>query len=143
VVTTFDEVQAALAGAERTPAWVEPYVEVVDRWLVEHRDAAADERAEMLEIRESMVGRCPQIVDVDRSALSLTRAHWEGEYLYLTLAPLVERPSLHTTFRLVGVEPRIWCMVGIDGATTDVSARSVVIRTPLVAGVIEFAPGSY
>jgi Mrp family chromosome partitioning ATPase len=34
-------------------------------------------------------------------------------------------------------------LAGIDGATMDVHADYVVVRTPRVAGDLEFTPGSY
>ena len=86
---------------------------------------------------------CPQVVDVDFPAIALTRAEWRSEALYLTLDPLVEDPKKWTTFRIVGVEPRLWYLTGIEGATMDVRPDAVVVRVPMVAGDLEFTPGSY
>jgi hypothetical protein len=86
---------------------------------------------------------CPQVVDVDIPALVLTRAEWQNGALLLTLDPLDPDPSAWTEFRIVGAEPRLWWLAGIDGATMDVHADCVVVRTPLVAGDLEFTPGSY
>jgi len=67
----------------------------------------------------------------------------EASYEHLSLAPLVEDPTQWTTFRIVGVEPRLWYLTGIEGATMDVRPDSVVVRVPMVAGDLEFTPGSY
>ena len=87
--------------------------------------------------------RCPQIVDVDFPTVALTRAEWVNGCLNLSFATLREDRKASTTFRIVGAEPRIWCMTGIDGAKTDVTSQSVIVRMPLVSGNLEFTPGSY
>lgn len=86
---------------------------------------------------------CPQVVDVDMPELALSRAEWVDGALYLTLAPRRPDPSAWTKFRIVGVEPRLWWLTGIDGATMDVRGDGVVVRVPRVAGHLEFVPGSY
>jgi hypothetical protein len=86
---------------------------------------------------------CPQVVDVDMPEVVLTRAEWQRGSLFLTLDPAHPDPGAWTEFRIVGVEPRLWWLVGIDGATMDVRSDSVVVRTPRVAGDLEFTPGSY
>lgn len=86
---------------------------------------------------------CPQVVDVDVPNVVLTRAEWADGALHLTLDPVHPDASRWTEFRIVGVEPRLWWLTGIDGATMDVRADSVVVRTPMVAGDLEFTPGSY
>ncbi|MEO6651470.1 MAG: hypothetical protein ABIP17_02295 [Ilumatobacteraceae bacterium] len=86
---------------------------------------------------------CPQVVDVDVADVVMSRAEWSDGSLLLTLAPTVSDPSRWTEFRVVGVEPRLWWLVGIEGATMDVRADCVVVRCPLVAGDLEFTPGSY
>lgn len=86
---------------------------------------------------------CPQVVDVDVPEVVFSRAEWSNGSLLLTLAPRVENPSRWTEFRIVGVEPRLWWLAGIDGATMDVRADCVVVRCPMVAGDLEFTPGSY
>ena len=120
--------------ARLTPAWIERYVLIWDRLSVRFAGMPAL-------IRQHPP--CPQVVDVDFPTVALTRAEWVRESLLLTLSPERDDPRLLTTFRIVGAEPRIWCMSGIDGATTDVTAHSVIVRVPLVAGVLEFTPGSY
>jgi hypothetical protein len=86
---------------------------------------------------------CPQVVDVDFPKVALTRAVWERGALYLTVAPLKEDPTKSTEFRIADVEPRLWYLTGIEGATMDVTPRDVIVRTPLVNGTLEFTPGSY
>jgi hypothetical protein len=86
---------------------------------------------------------CPQVVDVDVPNLVLTRAEWQRGALLLTLDPLRPDPDRWTEFRIVGVEPRLWWLAGIDGATMDVRTDCVVVRCPMVAGDLEFTPGSY
>ena len=86
---------------------------------------------------------CPQVVDVDFPAVALTKAEWDSGALHLRLAPLHEDSTQWTTFRIVGVEPRLWYLTGIEGATMDVRPDSVLVRVPIVAGDLEFTPGSY
>ncbi len=85
----------------------------------------------------------PRIVGVDTERLVLRRAEWWRGCLLLTLAPTQADPTGSTEFRLVGAEPRMWCQTGIDGAMTDVTGHGMIVRTPLVAGDLEFTPGSY
>ena len=70
-------------------------------------------------------------------------AEWIGSSLYLGLAPLYENPSVYTTFRIVGVEPRQWDIAGIDGAMVDARADGVVVRVPLKKTLMTFTPSSY
>jgi len=86
---------------------------------------------------------CPQVVDVDVPEVMLSRAEWNDGALLLTLDPLHPDPNAWTEFRIVGVEPRLWWLAGIDGATMDVRSDGVVVRTPRVPGDLEFIPGSY
>lgn len=86
---------------------------------------------------------CPQVVGLDVSEVVLTRAEWQHGALLLTLDPLHPDPTAWVEFRIVGAEPRLWWLAGIDGATMDVHADYVVVRTPRVAGDLEFTPGSY
>ena len=86
---------------------------------------------------------CPQVVDVDVPEVVLSRAHWSDGALLLTVDPLHPDPNAWTEFRIVGVEPRLWWLSGIDGATMDVRSDCVVVRTPRVRGDLEFTPGSY
>lgn len=86
---------------------------------------------------------CPQLVGVDFPAVALTQAEWLHGALLLRLAPAAPDRATWTEFRLVGAEPRLWFQTGIDGATTDVTSHAMVIRVPLIAGTLEFTPGSY
>ena len=86
---------------------------------------------------------CGQVVDVDVPNVVLSRAEWSDGSLLLTLAPRHPDPSAWTEFRIVGVEPRLWWLAGIDGTTMDVRADCVIVRCPRVAGDLEFTPGSY
>ena len=86
---------------------------------------------------------CPQVVGVDFPSVALTRAEWVKGALYLRVAVLEEQPSKVTTFRIVGAEPRLWEVTGIDGAAIDFTAQAVVVRIPHVNGDLTFTPGSY
>ena len=128
--------------ARRTPAWTERYVAVLDRLIERHPDAVPV----LVGIR-SMIGAaqvaCPQVVGIDFPAVALRRAEWMHGSLHLQLAPLQEAPDAHTGFRIVGAEPRMWYLTGIDGAMMDVTGSAVVMRVPLVHGELVFTPGSY
>ena len=86
---------------------------------------------------------CPQVVGIDFPTVALTRAEWVNGTLRLRLAPLHEDPRARTTFRIVGAEPRLWDLHGIDGTTMESTARALIVRAPLVHGDLEFTPGSY
>ena len=86
---------------------------------------------------------CPQVVDVDFPNVALKRAEWHGETLLLTIDPLAPDPSAWTEFRIVGVEPVLWRVNGIEGVTIDVRSDSVVVRLPRVAGDLEFTRSSH
>jgi len=86
---------------------------------------------------------CPQIVDVDFPTMALSRAEWIGGHLYVRLSPLYEDPNVFTSFRLVGGEPRVWNLTGVEGASMDVTMNGIFVRVPLVHADIVFEPGSY
>jgi len=86
---------------------------------------------------------CPQIIGVDLPDVVLFRAEWVNGVLHVGQAPASENRQRWTTFRLVGDEPRMWYLTGIDGAMMDTAGSSVVVRVPQVSGELEFAPGSY
>ncbi|MGF1599242.1 MAG: hypothetical protein ACFCVK_20395 [Acidimicrobiales bacterium] len=86
---------------------------------------------------------CPQVVDVDFPTVALRRAEWVGGVLHVGLAPVREDGRRWTTFRIVGAEPRLWYLTGIDGATMDTAGSAVVVRVPQVEGELQFTPGSY
>lgn len=86
---------------------------------------------------------CPQIVDVDFPTMAFSRAEWVNDSLHLRLAPLREEPTKRTSFRIVGAEPRVWWVSGIDGVTTEVTGHGVIVRVPIVHGDLEFNPSSF
>ncbi len=87
--------------------------------------------------------RCPQVVGVDFPSVALTRAEWVKGALYLQVSVLEEQPSKTTSFRIVGAEPRIWEVTGIEGAAVEFGAHAVVVRIPHMNGELTFTPGSY
>lgn len=89
------------------------------------------------------IERCPQIVGVDFPDMALSRAEWVDGNLHVGLAPRVEDPNRYTTFRIVGAEPRIWYLSGIDGAMMDTQGASVVVRVPMVTAELDFVAGNY
>jgi hypothetical protein len=119
----------------------EPYPRGQFNALLAAADAAGPGRWEA--VSGAPLAACPQVVDVDVPEVVLTRAEWQHGALLLTLDPLRPDPTAWTEFRIVGVEPRLWWLAGIDGATMDVRADCVVVRAPRVAGDLEFTPGSY
>lgn len=138
--------------ARRTPAWAEPHTRLLDRLvdaLAGPADADRDDPSRLqagrrtLEGLRAALGHGPQVVDVDLAVLALRRAEWAGGCLLLDLAPPRPDPRARTRFRVVGLEPRMWYQTGIDGATTDVASHAMVVHVPLVAGPLEFTPGSY
>ncbi len=86
---------------------------------------------------------CPQIVGVDFPSMALSRAEWVGDALHLSLAPMVENPRALTEFRLVGAEPRLWFITGIDNAMMDTRGADVVFRVPMVSADMVLMPGIY
>ncbi len=89
------------------------------------------------------VAPCPQVIGVEFPEVALFRAEWINGALHVGQAPLSENGQRWTTFRLVGGEPRMWYLTGIDGAMMDTAGSAVVVRVPQVRGELEFAPGSY
>ncbi|MCP5024869.1 MAG: hypothetical protein GY929_01165 [Actinomycetia bacterium] len=86
---------------------------------------------------------CPQVVDVDFPTMALSRAEWVGETLHVSLAPLVEDPQRTTTFKIIGGEPRMWYLTGLDGVTMDTAGSATIVRVPMVRADLEFGAGSY
>ncbi len=76
---------------------------------------------------------CAQIVDVDFPAIALDRAEWVGDTLHLGIAPLRANPAERTSFRLVGVEPGPWEIVGHDRASIEPASEGMTIHVPAVA----------
>ena len=89
------------------------------------------------------LGRQPQVVGVDFPDVVLRTAEWRDGALYIRLDVRDEDPSSTTTFRIVGAEPRLWDLTGIQGTTLDVTAGGVIVRAPRVSGDLTFTPGSY
>jgi hypothetical protein len=119
----------------------EPYPRGQFNAFLAAADAAGPGRWEALSA--APLEPCGQVVDVDVPSVVLTRAEWRQGALLLTIDPIDPDPNAWTEFRIVGVEPRLWWLTGIDGATMDVRSDCVVVRTPRVAGDLEFTPGSY
>ncbi len=86
---------------------------------------------------------CPKIIGVDFPNMAFSRAEWVNGALHLDLAPLHVDPSKMTSFLIVGTEPRIWDVFGIDGLRMEVTLRSVQVTVPMVKGSLEISPGSY
>ena len=72
-----------------------------------------------------------------------TRAEWIDESLYVRLAPDRPDPSRTTNFQIVGAEPRMWYLTGIDDAMMDVTAHAVNMRIAMIDCELIFTPGSY
>lgn len=150
-----DELAHRLAGAiERSyePTWSdgeftwgmgldEPHPRGQFNAFLAAAEAAGPGRWEALST--APIEACGQVVDVDVPDVVLSRAEWSHGSLLLTIAPRQPDPGAWTEFRIVGVEPRLWWLAGIDGATMDVRSDCVVVRCPRVAGDLEFTPGSY
>ena len=145
-----------------TPAWTEVYSAIISRnksLSLLQAQAAPSERAQTLAAELgldtskpvepnvwSQLGNPPthpRVVDVEFPAVVLSRAEWIRGSLYLQLVRQSDDTSTWTEFRIVGVEPRMWDVTGIDGVGIDVRSSGVVVRVPLVSGGLEFTPGSY
>ncbi len=85
----------------------------------------------------------PTVVDLDQSEASLGRAEWIDGALLLRLVAADEDPGAWITFRIIGAEPRLWYLTGIDRAWMDVTSSAVIMRVPRVSGTLELTPGSY
>ncbi|MBM3682986.1 MAG: hypothetical protein FJW83_00380 [Actinobacteria bacterium] len=83
------------------------------------------------------------VAGLDESVLRLVRADWLQGCLRVQVEAPELRPDRRTMFRIVGVEPRIWYVTGINGVTTDTASAATLVWTPIVSGTIEFTPGSY
>jgi hypothetical protein len=89
------------------------------------------------------IERQPQVVGVDFPNVALRTAEWRSGSLHLELDVHDEDPSSRTMFRIVGAEPRIWELTGIDGASLEHTAHAVIVRVPKVSGRLTFTRGSY
>ena len=89
------------------------------------------------------IERQPQVVGVDFPNVALRTAEWQNGSLHLELDVHDEDPSSRTMFRIIGAEPRIWELTGIDGASLEHTAQAVIVRVPKVSGRLTFTRGSY
>ncbi len=133
-----------LTLAQRTPAWTELHLRLLDGLAGtapgSHATATIDSaRRAVAELSEA----CPQVVDLDAPGIMIRRAEWRDGSLFVTIDAAEPDPTKLTTFRLVGAEPRLWYLTGISGATTDVGQHSMVVLLPAVSGELAFVPGSY
>ncbi len=83
---------------------------------------------------------CPQVVDVDFPSVALTRAEWVDSVLHLRLAPLNEDPSLSTSFRVIGLPPGGWDILGPDGVSIESRPSEVVIEARLAHADLRLRP---
>ncbi len=104
---------------------------------------AAEAAERLTDFAVAPLERCPQIVDIDHHKLAVTRAEWIAGALFVKVVVFEEDPTATTTYRIIGAEPRLWYLTGIDGAWMDVTSSAVIMRQPLVSGILEFTPGSY
>lgn len=86
---------------------------------------------------------CPQVVGVDIANMALDQAEWIGGNLHLGLAPPVEDPSRFTSFRVVGAEPRIWDLHGIQNTRMESTMSGLNVRVPMVKADITLIRSSY
>ncbi len=87
--------------------------------------------------------RVPRIQGVNLDLLALRRAEWVEGCLHVGLAPWEEAPTRRALFQLVGDEPRMWYLTGIEGTGLDTAGAAVVVNAPLLEGELVFAPSSY
>lgn len=105
--------------------------------------AEATNRGDWWRLVNQPLAPCHQVVGVETPRVLLHRAEWVHDCLRVGLSPAHEDPKRWTTFRIVGAEPRMWYLTGIDGTSMDTAGAATVVRVPLVKGELEFAPGSY
>lgn len=86
---------------------------------------------------------CPQIVGVDFPNMAFDRAEWVDGNLHLGLAPRVEEPGRFTNFRIVGAEPRMWEVVGVENARTELTMSGLHVRVPMVQADMSLIRSSY
>ena len=75
--------------------------------------------------------------------MALSQAEWIDGNLHLRLAPLRDDPTVSTSFRLVGAEPRNWDVHGIEGASVELTMSGVNIRVPMISTDVQLIRGSY
>lgn len=148
--------------ANTTPAWTERYSAIVRRYEPLVQLPIPPEPSEQAQRLASDLGldtstpatsdlwalhgkpvTHPQVVEIEFPSVALSRAEWIRGSLYLQMVRLHEDAAAWTEFRIIGVEPRMWDITGVEGVRIDVRASGVNVRVPLVTGWLEFTPGSY
>ena len=89
------------------------------------------------------IEQCPQVVDVDVPNMAFDRAEWIDGNLHLGLAPRVEDPTKATSFRVIGAEPRIWDLHGIENARMESRLSGLNVRVPMVKADVSLIRSSY
>lgn len=105
--------------------------------------AAASGAGRLRRLAAGLDEAVPTVVDLDQSEASLIRAEWIDGALLLRFVAVDEDPGAWMTFRIVGAEPRLWYLTGIDRSWMDVTSSAVIMRVPRVSGTLELTPGSY
>ncbi len=83
------------------------------------------------------------MVGVDFPDMALDRAEWVDGNLHLGLAPRVEDPTRFTSFRIVGAEPRMWDVHGVENARIESTMSGLNVRVPMVKADMELIRSSY
>ncbi|MEZ5341408.1 MAG: hypothetical protein R2706_08160 [Acidimicrobiales bacterium] len=128
-----------LACAEATPAWVEPYETVAQRLAAAEVEGSIATLAALAALRLAT----PQVIGIDAPGTILTTAEWRAGNLLLRLDVASEDPDRMSMFQIVGAEPRVWDLTGINGTRMEFTMRAVIVRHPSVSGLLEFVAGSY
>lgn len=102
--------------------------------------AGPDARGRLL---AAPLASCPQVVDVDFPMMAFDQAEWIGGNLHLGLAPRVEDSTRSTSFRLVGAEPRMWDVHGVENARIESRMSGLNVRVPLVRCSMQLIRSSY
>ncbi len=131
-----DSIAALREMARQTPAWLERYACILDRII--DQQGAVEDVADF-----AGIAVCPQVVGLDFPTMALTRAEWVDGSLHLRLAPLCIDAKRRTTFRIVGAEPRVWWVGGVQDVSIEHTAKAIILSVPMVEADMELAPGSY
>lgn len=86
---------------------------------------------------------CPQVVGIDFPDMALSRAEWVGGNLHLGLAPRAEDATRSTSFRVVGAEPRMWDVHGVENARIESTMSGLNVRVPMVKTEMALIRSSY
>lgn len=87
--------------------------------------------------------RCAQVVGVDVADMAFDRAEWVDGNLHLGLVPRVEDPERFTYFRVVGAEPRMWDVHGVENARIESKLSGLDVRVPMVRSAMTLIRSSY